>query len=127
MKRKMSPAIKRHLACALAILAAGTLQAEDKDKSTSSETGAQYGDKTTMFLKETIQGNNAEIALAEVASRQSQNAEVKQFAERIRKDHTEANQKLQPIAQKHGVPVSHSLDAKHQKKVDKMQQLSGDQ
>jgi putative membrane protein len=128
MKQILNPAVKRHLACAIVVLATGILYADDKDKdqstSSTSETG---GDKSTMFVKETLQGNAIEIALSEVATRQSQNAEVKQLAERLRKDHTEANQKLQPIAQKLGVQASPTLDAKHQKKVEKMQQLSGDQ
>jgi len=129
MKKTISLTVQRNVVCAVALLAACTLLADDKDqpKTGAGESGLQSKDKTTMFIKEAMQGNAAEVALAEVAERKAQNAEVKQFAEHIRKDHTEANQKLQPIAQKHGISESASLDAKHQKTLDKFQQLSGDQ
>lgn len=77
------------------------------------------------FLREAMEGNVAEVALAEVAEQKSQNPDVKQFAQMIRKDHQEANRQLQPIAQAHGVSMPQSLDSKHQKKRDHFQSLSG--
>jgi putative membrane protein len=114
----------RGLVGTIAIMAACTIQADDKDlKQTGTPGGGK--DKASTFVREAAMGNAAEVALAEVAARKGQNAELKQFAEHIRKDHTEANTKLQPIAQKHGVSISQSLDAKHQKKLEKLQQTSG--
>jgi len=77
------------------------------------------------FLQDAIEGNSAEIALAQVAERKAQSSEIRQYAQMIRKDHEQANQQLQPIAQAHGVSASQTLDSKHQKKLDRMQKLSG--
>jgi putative membrane protein len=76
------------------------------------------------FVRRAMEGNAAEIALAQVAERKTQNAELKQLAQMIRKDHEQANQQLQSLAQSHGVAVSTSTE-KHQKKIDTMEKLSG--
>lgn len=77
------------------------------------------------FLKEAVEGNLAEVALAEVAARKAQNPQVKQLAQMLQQDHRKANQQLEPIAQAHGISMNQSLEAKHQKKLDRFQQLSG--
>jgi len=77
------------------------------------------------FLKEAVEGNSAEVALAEVAARKAQNPQVKQLAQMLQKDHQQANQQLQPIAQAHGVSVNQPLESKHQKKLERFQKLSG--
>jgi putative membrane protein len=77
------------------------------------------------FLKDAIEGNAAEVALAQVAERKAQNQELKKYAQMLRQDHSQANQQLQPLAQKHGLSVNPPMDSKHQKKLDKLQGLSG--
>src|SRR5205809_1064278 len=81
-------------------------------------------DDSTSFIKEAMQGNNAEIQLAEVAERKSQSADVKRLAAMLQKDHQQANDKLESIAKSHGVTVDSSLDAKHEKKLERFQQMS---
>lgn len=77
------------------------------------------------FLQEAIQGNEAEIALAEVAQRKAQSPQVKQLAADLAKDHREANQKLRPIAQQHGITMNQSLSNKKDEKLDELQTLNG--
>lgn len=79
------------------------------------------------FVREALEGNSAEIALAEVAERKAQNPEVKQLAQTIHQDHRQANEKLQPIAQAQGISVNQPLESKHQKKLERFQKLSGSQ
>jgi len=67
------------------------------------------------------------VALAEVAQRKSDSPEVKQFAEMMKTQHTEANQQLQPLAQARGISINQSLDPKHQQKVEKFQKLGGNE
>ena len=55
------------------------------------------------FIKEAAEGNNSEIAMAEIAQRKAQNSQVKQYAEMLLRDHKKANDELKPIAQAHGV------------------------
>jgi putative membrane protein len=115
------------LMTALAVMAQNTQTRESQDPKTSTPGATAGGGKDTSFIKEAAEGNAREIALAELATQKSQNSEVKTFAEHIRKDHTEANQKLQTIAQKHGVTISETPDAKQQRELDKFQKLSGAQ
>lgn len=84
---------------------------------------AHIGDAKS-FLREAMEGNRTEIALAQIAERQSQNAEVKQFAQMMRRDHEQANQQLQTIAQAHGVAATQATNPKHQKKLDRFQALN---
>jgi putative membrane protein len=130
---------------ASAVLASGIVQAADTpapaqttqgsgaSKLSSDSEGAKGMGKSKMsmrtdaksFLKDAIQGNSSEIAMAQVAERKTQSAELRQFAQTIRKEHEQANQQLQSLAQAHGVPATQPLDSKHQKKLDHLQQLSG--
>src|ERR1051325_10280203 len=85
------------LIAAVVLTAAGTLCAADTSHKASS------------FLKDAAEGNQAEIAFAEIAEQKAQNPEVKQLAKQLREDHQEANQKVQTLAQAHGVKVDSEL------------------
>jgi putative membrane protein len=99
--------------------------AGSKSYETSSQARSSQPITAQSFLKDALEGNSAEVALAQVAERKAQSQELKQFAQTLRKDHQQANQQLQPIAQAHGVTVNQSLDTKHQKKLERFQQMSG--
>jgi putative membrane protein len=109
-------AVKTGLITALAVFACA-LHADE------SQRGGH--DKAKKFIEHAAQGNAAEVALAQVAERRAQNAELRQFATQLRQEHTEANKKLEPIAKQHGVQVNQPLDDKHQKKLEKFGKLSG--
>ncbi len=105
---------------------AAKLSSNSEEAETSASgiaTAARPGDAKS-FLREAMEGNLAEVALAQVAERKSQNSDVKQFAQMIRRDHEKANQELQPIARANGIVATQSLDAKHQKKLEKFQSMS---
>lgn len=137
MKSSITMAVYRALKCsglAAVVAAAGIVQAQVQQYGT--ETTPQAGtqsseEKDTMtasdFIKTAMQMNSAEIALAQVAERQAQNQEVKEFARHVRKDHTQANEKLQSVAQKQGISATQPLDEKHQKKLARFNQLSGEE
>jgi putative membrane protein len=104
------------------------MSAQDKPgQQTERGSGEDTKGSSSAFIKHAANGNNKEIALAELATTKSQNAEIKEFAEHIRKDHTEANTKLKPIAQKNGVTINETSDAKQQRVLAKFQNLSGAQ
>lgn len=115
------------LMAALAVTAQNTQTRDSQDSKTLDRGTSASSGKDVSFIKEAAEGNTREIALADLATEKSQNSEVKEFAEHIRKDHTEANEKLQTIAQKHGVAISAAPDAKQQRALDKFQKLSGAQ
>ena len=71
------------------------------------------------------QGGMTEVELGKVAGEKASSSQVKDFGARMVKDHTQANDELKGIAEKKGVTLSSSLDARHQAMVDRMSKLSG--
>lgn len=76
------------------------------------------------FVKEAGAGGLAEVELSKVAQK-SENAEVKNFADRMVQDHSKANQELVNIATSLGVDVPKALDAEHQRLSQKLAGLHG--
>jgi putative membrane protein len=77
------------------------------------------------FLEEAAEGGIAEVELAGLAPKRAHRADVKKFAATMAQDHTAANQKLTAIAQRDGVALPRTLDAKHKQLEDKLAKLSG--
>jgi len=80
------------------------------------------------FVKEAAVGGMYEVQAGQVAAQKATSAEVKQMAQHIVADHTQANEKLMSLAQAKGIQdLPKELDAKHQKKLDHLKKLSGAQ
>ena len=77
------------------------------------------------FLKDSAQGNVAEVELAKLALQKSSNADVKQFAHRMIKDHEMLQKKMKPFVQAAGVSAEDKLNSEHQEEYDKLKGLSG--
>jgi putative membrane protein len=73
------------------------------------------------FIKDAEQANSAEIALSQVAQSRAQNSDVKQLAQMMVTDHQACNQKVQAIAQVHGLAFDQSLDWINQHEVNRLQ------
>jgi putative membrane protein len=81
--------------------------------------------KDCNFIQAAAQGGMTEVKLGELASRTGQRDDVKQFGQRMVKDHGGINDDLKALAAQKGVTLPDSLDAEHQGMVDKMSALSG--
>lgn len=57
------------------------------------------------FVREALQSNLAEIEMGKLALGRSSNTNVRQFAERMIRDHTRMNQQMEPIARRLNVPI----------------------
>ena len=79
----------------------------------------------TRFVKTASEGGLAEVQLSQLALKQSQNDDVRNFAQKMVDDHTKANDQLKEIASKDNLEIPASLDPKHQARIDKMSKLSG--
>jgi len=77
------------------------------------------------FIKSAAQDGDAEIALAAVVNTQSQNADVKALAEKIKSDHTKANEELQSIATSRQVTLPTEPSAAQKSLHDRLSKLSG--
>jgi predicted outer membrane protein len=77
------------------------------------------------FIKHAGEGGIAEVQLGQLAAERAQSPEVKQFAQKLVQDHTQANQQLQQIAQQKSVELSREVTGKNKEALDKFRSLSG--
>jgi putative membrane protein len=81
---------------------------------------------TQEFVTKVAVSDMFEIQSSKVAS-QKGNANVKAFAERMIKDHTKTSEELKGMVGKAKAKLPTALDAEHQKKLDQLQKLTGEQ
>jgi putative membrane protein len=79
-----------------------------------------------MFVKQALEGGMAEVQLGQLALQKSNNADVKQFAQRMVDDHTRLGEQMKPIAQQIGVKIPDGPSKKDKALIARMQALNGD-
>jgi putative membrane protein len=80
------------------------------------------------FVSDAMQGNLAEVQLAQMAQQKSQSQDVKQFAQKLANDHTQMNQKwFDPVARQLNVSEPKSPSKKDKKLMAKLEGLNGDE
>jgi putative membrane protein len=77
------------------------------------------------FMLAAGQVNLTEIKLGEYAAQNGKRDDVKEFGQRMVKDHTAINDDLKALAAQKEVTLPDSLDATHQQMVDKLMALTG--
>ncbi|UWZ86024.1 DUF4142 domain-containing protein [Occallatibacter riparius] len=98
-------------------------QAPDAGPSTSAQNMAD-----TSFVSEAMQGNMAEVQLAQLAQQKSQSQDVKQYAAKLANDHSQMNQKwFGPVAKQMNVNEPKGPSKKDKKLIEKLQGLNGDE
>ncbi len=85
---------------------------------------AQMMDK--QFVRKALEGGMAEVQLGQLALQKSNNADVKQFAQRMVDDHTKLGDQLKPIAEQMNVKIPTGPSAKDKATMVKLQALNGD-
>jgi putative membrane protein len=99
---------------------AGTLPGSVGDRTPPKLAG---GDKA--FIEKAALHGLAEVELGKLAQQKAASAQVKDFGARMERDHGKANDDLKALASQKGLRLPTSIDAEHQRKMQKMQQLSG--
>jgi putative membrane protein len=105
------------------LLAAGSVSAADT--TTGSTDNSKLSSKGASFVKEASAGNQSEIALARLAQTKAQNSEVKNLAQMLQQDHQQAQEKLQSIAQAHGIQLDSTPSFSQRRTQAKLEKLSG--
>jgi putative membrane protein len=77
------------------------------------------------FVKEIAADSLAEVKLGQLAAEKASDEAVKQFAQRMVKDHSAANNELKKIAEQKGITLPTAPDKRHQSKMDRLAKLSG--
>ena len=138
LKRTLLSAALVSLGLAVAPLAAQAAGAADNttngtsamSKSSSSQmapSNRQVSSSVKKFIEKAAQGGVAEVEMGKLAQQNAQNDQVKQFGERMVKDHSSADAKLTQIAEQKGVTPPTDMDAASKREYDKLSKLSGAQ
>jgi putative membrane protein len=115
----------KHITCiAGSFIIAGLMAANGAD-TTGTTDNAKLSSKGASFVKEASAGNQSEIALAQLAQSKSQSPEVKDLAQMIQKDHQQAQEKLQTIAQAHSVTLDTTPTWTQKREQSKLEKLNG--
>ena len=77
------------------------------------------------FAREAASGGMMEVQLGKLASERASNAQVKQFGQRMQKDHSKANDQLKKLAASKGIKLPTALEGKQKSTVDKLTKLKG--
>lgn len=86
---------------------------------------SSLGSDDTDFVKNAAKGNLAEVELGRLAVQKSSSPEVKDFANRMIRDHTKANEQLSALAASKGVDVPKSISLGEDVSVAHLKMLSG--
>jgi putative membrane protein len=97
----------------------------EKDQQVTTGQGAALNPDDRSFLETAAVGGKAEVELGQLAQEKAQNAQVKQFAQRMVTDHSQANSKLLDMGNQMSLNLPTALDDQHQKEVDRLSKLSG--
>jgi putative membrane protein len=81
------------------------------------------GDKT--FMEKAAMGGKEEVELGQLAQEKAQNEQVKQFAQRMVSDHSQANSNLLDLASKLNVTLPTTMDDQQQKDKERLSKLNG--
>ncbi len=103
--------------------ATSELSSQPREHSASSKAPEKTTDEA--FIQKAAQGGMLEVELGKLAEQKATSSEVKEFGVGMVKDHSTADAELKAIADKKGITVPTTLDAKHQASLTKFQHLSG--
>jgi putative membrane protein len=82
-----------------------------------------YGDQ--MFVEDTLEGDEAQVAMSQLAEQKSSSPDVKQFGAKMVQIHTALTDQLKPAARELGVSEPKGPSKKEQKEIDRLQALNG--
>jgi putative membrane protein len=77
------------------------------------------------FIMTAASAGLAEVQAAQLAEQKSQDATVKEFAQKMITDHTANNKELASLAAQKGITIPTAPDAKDQKQIDALSKLDG--
>jgi putative membrane protein len=85
---------------------------------------AAHGADAT-FVKKAADGGMAEVKIAQLAKEKAEHADVKAFAEKLERDHTQANTELKTLASSKQITLPDAPSKAHQALYDKLAKLAG--
>jgi putative membrane protein len=88
---------------------------------------SQLSEMDRQFVIQAAQGNMAEVALSRLALERAASDDVKQYAQQMIQDHTQANTRLSQLLSQKGINITppQTLDPEHQAISQQLSQFSG--
>jgi len=77
------------------------------------------------FLQAATAGGMAEVEFAQLAHRMSKDTGIKEFAQRMIREHQDANKRITTLARNAGLPPMQGLDSEHKAVYDRLSKLQG--
>lgn len=78
------------------------------------------------FANQAAEAGLAEVQLGQLAVQRASSSEVKEYAQEMVQDHTQANNELQQLAAQKGITLPQSLNQQHQTARTNLSNLSGE-
>lgn len=100
---------------------------KDKDTPNDKDKDKDKGDQDQGFVRKAASSGMLEVQLGELASKQGARKEVQEFGQRMEADHTKVNDELKQIAAKKNLQVPDKMEDAHQKQVDRLAKLKGEE
>ena len=95
-----------------------------RDEATAVGTaGVHAGDRD--FVDESLSAGTAEVELGRIAQQRAADAEVKQFAEMMVRDHTQAADSLTQISQQHAIQTRSAMQEHHRDLMERLSKVQG--
>jgi putative membrane protein len=98
---------------------ADNLFGSDKDQR------GQLSERDYKFVKEAARGGMSEVELGQLAKQKGASQSVKDFGERMVKDHSKANDELKSIASSKGATIPADLTRTEKSTMEKLQKANG--
>jgi putative membrane protein len=93
--------------------------AEEANEETFEETGSSnVMEEGSEFLVDAASGGMMEVEAGKLALNKASSPQVKEFAQRMVDEHSQANQKLMDMAETKNITLPNSMSDKHQEKVE---------
>ena len=102
-----------------ASFAAEAIFGNDKDQR------GQLSERDYRFVKEAARGGTSEVELGELAKQKGASEAVKNFGDRMVKDHKKVNDELKEIAAKKGATIPADLTRTEKSHMEKLQKANG--
>lgn len=77
------------------------------------------------FVRKTLEDNQAQVQMGELAAQKSSSEDVKQFGEKMAQVHEQLSAQMKPVAQKLGVSQPKEPSKKEKQEIEELQSLSG--
>ena len=87
--------------------------------------GTKATAKEKAFIRKAANGGMAEVEMGKLAADKGGSDAVKDFGNRMVKDHSKANDQLKDVAANMGVTIPDKVNAKEQAMIDKLSAMSG--